>query len=549
MFDEARLNHLSSAYFDQQLTPAKKGELEAMLLGSSRAREIFLEHSEWHGLAREWALRNTPLGETIETPAPSAPKPARPRMVYWLATGAAACLLLALAFTQYRPAKPQTVRTTPESPQQQRLAPRPAPRPARATNATDVAMLGVTTDVMWSGDTLPLSAGSPLTKGWLHLQKGTIRLDFYSGATVAVEGPASVQLISSNLMRLEKGKLTANVPPPAEGFTVLSADLKVVDLGTEFGMNAGEQGDCDIHVFKGEVEIQGNGPDLSGKRLLQGNAVSIRRGKVIPLGADRSAFTNLGDMHKADVMDAEARWKTWKQSSDSFRSMPGLLVYFEFENRENGSSLIPNRAYAAPPNSSGAVVGCESLSGRWPWKSAIGFTKTSDRVRFRTSGETTSLTLMAWVRVDSLLSEHSSLLSMSPEDVGEIHWKIGKSGRLLLGMRASPELRYDSWERLESPVVVTERDFGRWMHFATVIDGDEGTMKHFVNGEEVAASRIIRPTPIRLGLANLGNFDARPGERVRYGAGRSFNGRIDEFALLTRSLSAGEITKSMAGTR
>ncbi|WAC17985.1 FecR domain-containing protein [Luteolibacter sp. SL250] len=538
MFDEARLNHLIESYFDQRLTPDEKKEFEAMLLGSSRAREIFLDHTNWHGLTREWALREMSLESPPESVTP-VPRPPR-RLLKLLCAGAgiAACLFLAWQGF-HRPVDPPAtvLEKTPEIP---RISAQPRKYPLHA----DVAMLGQTTGVDWSDGTPRQVAGSPLPKGWLHFRKGTLRLDFYSGATVIVEGPASLELLSPFRMRLDKGKLTANVPPPAEGFTIVSADLQVVDRGTEFGMNVGKPGDCEVHVFKGEVELQGSVPVSAPRKLRQGDALAIREGTVVNLRADRGSFMDPAVLYKEEALESEAQWKTWREASDSFRSTPGLLVYFDFENREPGSSILPNRAAKADIGSSGTVVGCEALSGRWPGKSAIGFTKTSDRVRFRTSGSMPSLTLMAWVRVDSILLEHSSLLTMSPEEVGELHWKLGKSGRIIIGMRASKELKYSSWERLESPVVVTRRDLGRWMHIATVIDGDAKVMRHFVNGEQVASGPISRPTPVRLGLANLGNFDAPPGERVKYGESRSFNGRIDEFAMINRSLSNEEIRRA-----
>jgi hypothetical protein len=134
---------------------------------------------------------------------------------------------------------------------------------------------------------------------------------------------------------------------------------------------------------------------------------------------------------------------------------------------------------------------------------------------------------------------------MAPDEVGEVHWKMGSSGKLLLGLRASKALRFDSWERLESPVIVTERDLGRWIHLATVIDGEAGVMKHFVNGEEVASGSIRRSTPVYLGLANLGNFDPSSPERAgTHSSGRSFNGRFDEFAMIACSLSDKEIREA-----
>ena len=58
MLDETRLLRLIDAYFDQELGGEEKRELECMLLGSAKAREIFLDRAEWHGLTRELALRS-----------------------------------------------------------------------------------------------------------------------------------------------------------------------------------------------------------------------------------------------------------------------------------------------------------------------------------------------------------------------------------------------------------------------------------------------------------------------------------------------------------
>jgi len=530
MFDEARLTRLAASYFDQQLDPEEKSELEAMLLASSRAREIFLDHAEWHGLNREWALRDASL--ELSPAAPAAPKPKARKHLrsVWISTGIAACL--ALAWTSYQQWK------------------HPAPKETtshhrHSSHGDDVAMLGQMTGIVWADGMPALPVGSPMSKGWVRIQEGTLRLDFYSGATLILNGPASLELISPDLVRLDKGRLTANVPPPAEGFTVLSANLRVVDRGTEFGMSVDQPGDCELHVFKGEIELQGEVPASANRELRQGDALSIRNGEATNIQVNRDSFTDFVSLRRIDVLETETRWRNWRDHSQKFRTTPDLLAYFDFEDLEPGVPMVPNRASGASTSSFGTIIGCERLSGRWPEKGALGFTKTSDRVRFRLSGTTPSLTLMAWMRVDSLLLEHASLITMAPDEIGELHWKMGSSGRLLLGLRASKALRFDSWERLESPVVLTERDLGRWMHLATVIDGDARVMKHFVNGEEVASGSIRRPTSVYLGLANLGNFDPSSPERAgKHSSGRSFNGRFDEFAMIARSLSDEEVREA-----
>lgn len=524
MFDEARLERLISAHFDRELTTEEKRELEAMLLSSSKARQLFLDRAEWHGLLREQALQSGGAGLLDKmTAAETKVIPFARRA--WIAAGLAACVALGwwlLPFGETN--RPQTVADA---------------APAR----DEVALLGQAVDVEWDGASF--TPGSALPKGLLKIRKGTLRLDFYSGARVMLEGPASLELLSPDLARLDAGKLTAKVPPPAEGFTVMNANLRVVDRGTEFGMSVGGAGECEVHVFDGEVELQGEVPEATARELFEGHAVAIRAGKSTTMPADRNSFADPSRMVQAAERATEAQWERWHTESLAFREAAGLRVYFDFEDLDAGGMILPNRAAQAGQSSDGSVIGCELLSGRWEKKSALGFAKTSDRVRFRTEGTPLSVTVMAWVRVDSLPLDHNALLSMAPDKVGEIHWKLDKSGRLLLGLRASPEHAYSSWERLESPPVITPLDFGRWMHLATVIDGEAGVMKHFVNGSEVASGEIKRRVPVQLGFANLGNFDASSPASPISGVVRNFNGRIDEFALFTRALTAEEIASSL----
>lgn len=521
MFDEARLERLIAAYLDQELAAEEKRELEEMLLASSKAREIFLDRAEWHGLLREQALQSQ--AALLMGAEAAAPKLIPFRRKAWLGAAMAACIALGWWLLP---------RDTTEN---------PAIAGHKVASASErVALLAQAIDVTWEEGGGNFSAGSALPKGWLKISSGTLRLDFYSGARVILEGPASIELLSPDLARLEKGKLTARVPPPAEGFTVISSDLRVVDRGTEFGMNVSGANDCEVHVFDGEVELQGELPASAEKALLQGNAVSIRQGTWTAFPADRASFADPAAVLTAAARESEAQWTAWQKTSQDLRDIPDLRVYFDFEGLHPGDPVIPNRAAGAEESSNGTVIGCDPLPGRWTKKGALGFAKTSDRVRFRTSGTTPSLTMMARVRVDSLPQSHNHLLSMAPEKVGEVHWKIDGAGRLVLGVRAEAKLRYDAWERLESPQIVTEQDFGRWMQLATVIDGSQGVMKHFVNGREIASAPMKRRTAIQLGLANLGNFDASAPEFEKNTV-RSFNGRIDEFALFTRALDAAEI--------
>lgn len=520
MFDGDRLERLISAHFDGELTADERAEFETMLLSSSKARQALLDHADFHGILREQAMQADGV-KWVEMPAHSR----RSGKIFGVVTWVAAGLAASVAFGWW-------------------LLPKPAVRHATPVAFThpandEVALLGMTIDVEWNGRTF--SKGEALPKGMLDIRKGTLRLDFYSGARVILEGPAKLELLSSNLARLDEGKLTAKVPPPAQGFTILNGNLRVIDRGTQFGMSVAGTDNCSVHVFDGEVELQGELPEATARKMFEGDAISIHAGKSTAITADRLSFADPVGMLRAAAKESEEQWQEWRKKSLALREMPGLLTYFDFEDWDPSTMTLPNRAAGASEKSNGSVIGCEKLSGRWDQKTALGFAKTSDRVRFRTEGSSPSITLVAWVRVDSLPLDHNSLLSMAPSEVGEIHWKIDRSGHLLLGMRSSGEPTFEAWERLVSPEIITSRDFGRWMHLATVIDSEAGVMKHYVDGSLIASGLMNRRVPVRLGLTNLGNFDTASSTSSDSGVVRNFNGRIDEFALFTRALSDDEI--------
>lgn len=81
------------------------------------------------------------------------------------------------------------------------------------------------------------------------------RIAFRSGATVIVEGPATLELATPLAGRLMRGKLVADVPAEAHGFRVDTPLTSVVDLGTRFGVSVGPPGTTDVHVLAGRVEV------------------------------------------------------------------------------------------------------------------------------------------------------------------------------------------------------------------------------------------------------------------------------------------------------
>src|SRR5262249_10195453 len=80
-----------------------------------------------------------------------------------------------------------------------------------------VAVLLQAPGAVWEGKDVSPQAGGPLAPGWLRLKSGLAQIEFYSGATVFLEGPAELRLISRSEAYCARGRLRAVVPPQAPG--------------------------------------------------------------------------------------------------------------------------------------------------------------------------------------------------------------------------------------------------------------------------------------------------------------------------------------------
>jgi len=141
--------------------------------------------------------------------------------------------------------------------------------------AKPVATLIKAHNCRWAGSDLPTAEQSKLGVGTLALVEGIATLQFESGATVTMEAPAKIKILNAMHCQLLEGSVTADVPEPAHGFTVDTPDLKLVDLGTRFGVTIGSTGNSQVFVFEGEVKVN----DLNGKEIKR-----LKEGKGMQLG-------------------------------------------------------------------------------------------------------------------------------------------------------------------------------------------------------------------------------------------------------------------------
>jgi hypothetical protein len=534
------LRPLLDALCEESLSPEQAHRLEELVLTYPEAEAYYVQYINLYAdLVGNFGVVPAPTERSLHQRVEEGPLPAqspqvvpaktgqspprRFRLLLWGAVGAsaiAAGLLLALALW-HRP-------------------PHISAPPDRVPEAFDhtVAVLLRAPGAEWEETGLPTRAGAALPPGWLRLKSGLAHIEFYSGAMVILEGPAELQLISRMEAYCARGKLRATVPSQAQGFTIGTPKLGVVDRGTEFGLRVGRNGQTEVHVFQGKVELKGPGQADPGKALMTGQGLRVDGpGAERPIRPDSAAFTTAQELAARSRAAMKRRQKEWVAASAALRRDESLVAYYPFQGEAWSRTLLDQARGRRQPHD-GAIVGCSWVTGRWPGKQGLEFKRVSDRVRLHVPGAFDSITLAIWVRVDALPNSNNSLLMSDGWNVGGLHWQIGDDGTIILGVKApgqAPNAHYHATGAFKP-----ER-LGQWSHLAVVYDRDAGWVTHYLDGRPVAQVLVQFDLPLRIGDANIGNWNLaarRARAPIRY-----LSGCVDELMVFSRALSDREIER------
>ena len=411
-------------------------------------------------------------------------------------------------------------------------------RSATRNGATSsaVAMLARAVDARWGGNSTPLRVGSALEPGWLRLEAGLALVVFYSGARVVIEGPTELRLISPTEAVCPAGRLLAEVPRPARGFRLKTAQINLVDRGTAFGIDA-TRDQTEVHVFKGEVELLAG--TVAKQSLVEGRA-AVMQGSAPPrlMAASRDAFASMFELQTRSLASEAFRYEQWQFANARLNQDPSLVVHLDFENLSDSDWTLRNASERNRSVPDATIVGCLRSEGRWREKQALEFQSVNDRVRLAVPGDFQALTLCAWVCVKGLDRQFNSLLMSDGFDPGTIHWLIRNDGVLGITVFGPGSGQY---QILASPPAITLDKLGMWMHLAAVLDGKARQVIHYVNGRPIAREALKLGPPYRLGPAELGNWNARGGPNPAPSLIRNLSGSLDEFELFSRALGDAEI--------
>ncbi|HCN75900.1 MAG TPA: hypothetical protein DIT13_01750 [Verrucomicrobiales bacterium] len=132
----------------------------------------------------------------------------------------------------------------------------------------------------------------------VRLEKGSVQLRLDSGVTLDLTAPVRLHLADAMHTTLLAGSVTADVGERGHGFTIDTTSAHVVDLGTRFGVSLLDDGDTEVAVFQGKVEVSGpksakdqrNLVTLSAGDSVRVNSVALIRRQALIATRGDSAF-------------------------------------------------------------------------------------------------------------------------------------------------------------------------------------------------------------------------------------------------------------------
>lgn len=120
----------------------------------------------------------------------------------------------------------------------------------------EVATLTDSINAKWANaDSMDKGTRMATRSDEFFLRNGLAELLFDNKTKVVIEGPAEFTLLAEDRIDLRYGRIYATVPPGAMGFTINTPTSRVIDLGTEFGVQADPFGDVYLHVIKGKTTL------------------------------------------------------------------------------------------------------------------------------------------------------------------------------------------------------------------------------------------------------------------------------------------------------
>lgn len=388
-------------------------------------------------------------------------------------------------------------------------------------------------DAQWDG---PFDPAAPIrTNQTVSLVQGLAEFEFNDGARVIVQAPAIFEPTGTNGLRLVRGKLTANVPLSAHGFTVDTPNALITDLGTEFGVEVDAAKQARVYVFEGEVTLASPASASEPRALVsllggQGRRV-LADGEILPMQADAVVHDFVRGM------DLASRYQAMILADRP-------LIYYAFDDLNDGvaRNLASNRHHAEVHGQARAVF----VNGRSAVSldSMSAYLQSSEPIDELRGAE--SYTMECWVRPKrrdygvicslNLLGDirPNRIYTLARLEVTAPQGGIGPDNRFRFMHINLVDFESDKVESSEQTNIYSDQVvLMQWAHVVAVKSGDIMTL--YINGEVVGqetSTTALLDHDIHL---VLGKFFTEEAERMV--RARQFIGQLDELAIYDHAVS------------
>ena len=392
--------------------------------------------------------------------------------------------------------------------------------------ASPVARVDSVSNLTLDPASMAMDSGALLMPGKIHIQSGEAQITFFSGAQVSLSGPCVFVLKSDFRAILMEGRLTAQVPQQAIGFTVHTPSGQLRDLGTSFAVNVEPDGVSDIHVLEGQVEAASR--DGSAVVTLEGNQASrIAQNSLTPITFTGEGWPVKPSITRGVTLPDSIHWSfesfDGDQTNDETRKHP---LWMRDRNGDAGASHSRIR-----PGVSGKALSFDGISQ---------FAESSYRGISGHKPRSVSL----WVNIppDAPYEYPNGILSWGSSEQSrkwQVCWNNGDQGTV-------GALRVEFGDG--HLVGTTDLRDGRWHHLCAVFlgidDSDPAShVKLYVDGRlETLSGR--RSQLIRTDTESPQSTAVTLGRWLGYWPGKEpfyFMGMVDEVRIFGEALSPAQV--------
>jgi hypothetical protein len=452
------------------MSAADVARLEELLLADKAARTYYIESMMLHGMLN-WKYEVPEPAEFDSEPVMtcSLVTAEPPRKFSRQLLAAAAAVLILFGLMLMAPDAPNTVDVakapTVDEPQDTVAAVESVVTFARVTHADAARFVGADYEV---GEWLPATT--------LVLESGVVEVTFDSGAKIILEGPAEFDIETSMRGFLHSGKMTAEVPEPAIGFTINTPTSNVLDLGTRFGLAVDDEGKTDVHVLEGAVE-----------------AVAGESGDPVVLAQDQAVRFDLGQNFGPQTIAFDS-----SQFIDSLPESewqgPINYVYWPFDQQTGNVAADLGYRGAAGVSYPGRLKPLRQADirdRRWVegrFGNALSFDGETEwmRTNYRGVGGDSPRTVAFWIKIPEKAKYHDAftVIAWGVPNSKAASWEVSWNRNAKQGKYGAVRTSYGKG------YVVGSKDLrdGKWHHVASVFTGarnaDVSThIRHYVDGK------------------------------------------------------------------